>query len=102
MLSWSVTIQLGSFSVGAYDSGVKTSLIMAMLFKHPDKDTWHWSKIARPTSGREFMACMLPIRKFVDAVLDPGAVGERTLSKDKTFKMVPLPSPAPLHGSTSI
>ena len=78
---------LSNFSVGAYESGKKTSLILAILFRHPDKNTWHFSKIIQSTHGREFLGCMKPIRKYVDAVIDPGCLSERTFSKDKTFKM---------------
>ena len=38
-------------------------------------------------SGRDFMGCMLSMRKYVDKLLDPGAIGERTLNVDKTFQM---------------
>ena len=78
---------LASFSVAGYDSGIRQSLILGILFKHPMKDTWHFQKICQPCSGRDFMGCMIPMRKYVDRVLDPGAVGERTLNMDKTFKM---------------
>ena len=38
-------------------------------------------------SGRDFMGCMLSMRKYVDKLLDPGAIGERTLNMNKTFQM---------------
>jgi tellurium resistance protein TerZ len=74
-------------NAGALDTGSKTSLILDILFKHPDKGTWHFAKIAEPTSGRHFVGCLNVIRKCVDAVLDPGCLTERTLSIDKTFQM---------------
>lgn len=79
---------VANFSAGGLDSGSMQSAILAILFRHPDKGSWYFAKICQPVQGREFMACMRPMRKFVDKVLDPGAVGERTLNMDKTFNMV--------------
>ena len=81
------TKHLANFTVAGYDSGDRQSLILGALFKHPDKDTWHFQKICQPCSGRDFMGCMISMRKYVDRVLDPGAVTERTLKMDKTFQM---------------
>lgn len=78
---------VGTVNAGAVDTGDRTSLILAILFKHPDKRTWHLGRIVEPVPGRHFVGCMLPLRAFVDAVLDPGCLGERVLSKDKTFRM---------------
>ena len=58
-----------------------------MLFRHPDKRSWHFVKLSQPAPGRHFAGCLLPIREFVDAVLDPGCRAERVLGKDKSFTM---------------
>ena len=66
----------------------KTGFLVGVLFKHPDNDAWHWSTINEPVrNGRTFMAALPQIRKCVDQLLDPGVVGERKLSGDKSFNL---------------
>ena len=58
-----------------------------MLFRHPDKRSWQFCKVSQCASGRHFAGCMLPIREYVDTVLDPGCRLERVLTQDKCFSM---------------
>ena len=76
-----------SVSVGGPEIGSKSGLLLAMIFKDRDTLVWHFRKLMMPCAARHFMGCLLPMRKFVSEVLDPGLVGECTLSMDKTFKM---------------
>jgi tellurium resistance protein TerD len=67
----------------------KSGFLVGILFKHPDNNNWHWSSVGEPIkNGRTFMAALPQIRKLVDQVLDPGVIGERKMSADKTFNMV--------------
>ena len=66
----------------------KTGFLVGVLFKHPDNDAWHWSSINEPVkNGRTFMAALPQLRKCVDQLLDPGVIGERKLTGDKTFNL---------------
>lgn len=65
----------------------KHGFIIGSLFRHPDNGNWNYSAISEAITGRHFMASMPAIRQVVDSVLDPGAIQERKLTGEKTFKM---------------
>ena len=69
------------------DTGSSTGLFLGLLFRHPDTGAWHYKLMACPVAARHFSACLVQMRKIVDCVLDPGSVGERSLSQDATFEM---------------
>lgn len=92
---------LVTFTASGPQTGNSTGLMMGMLFRNINTTAWHFQKVMRPVAGRHFAACLMPMRKVVDSVLDPGAVGERQLVHDKTFDMqkgdqLMLPSDAQL------
>lgn len=78
---------LATLSATSAQTGSSTSLLMCMLFRHPDTLNWHYAEIRHPVSGRHFSACLLSIRSYVDQVIDPGCLGERSMTTDKTFEM---------------
>lgn len=84
-----VEIKLGETTLTTLScpGSAKTGLIFFMLFKHPDTSKWNFSKILAPVSARHFAACINPMRKIVNTILDPGCITENKLSHDKTFQM---------------
>ena len=69
------------------ERSTKMSMMICMLFRHPESQRWNLVKLLQPVPSRHFAGCMLQMRSVVDQVLDPGLLGERCLSHDKTFKM---------------
>ena len=78
---------VATMSATCAQTGSSTALILCILFRHPDSLDWHFCEVRKPTAGRHFTACLLPIHSVVDQVLDPGCLLERNLSPDKTFQM---------------
>jgi tellurium resistance protein TerD len=76
---------LASMSLTAQSNS--SSLLLCMLFKHPDTRKWHFSEVRHPVRGRHFSACLHSLRAVVDQVIDPGLIQERNLSKDRVFNM---------------
>jgi tellurium resistance protein TerD len=68
-------------------SGDACSLLMCIIFRHPQTKAWRIAEVRKPMSGRHFSACMVGIRHEVDLVIDPAGYFERTLTEDKTFNM---------------
>lgn len=80
-------IVLATLSASCAQTGSSSALLMCALFRHPDTMNWHYTVIRQPASGKHFSACLLPIRAVVDQLIDPGALGERSITADKTFEM---------------
>lgn len=78
---------LATLSATSAQTGSSTSLLLCMLFRHPETLNWHFAVIRQPMVGRHFSACLLPIRSYVDQVIDPGCLSERNMTADKTFEM---------------
>jgi len=79
---------LADVSVGCGQKN--TGCVMAVLYKKnpmDPKSKWMFRNVGEMCGGTNFAESMPNVRKVIDTFVDPGMLGERTASMDKTFKM---------------